>query len=169
MIAHPWWITSQLAIIPRPSGDEQMEDDMHALYEAGIDIIVSMLEPAEAAELGLEDEQSSALHAGIALISFPIPDHRVPQDLKKFTAFLSGLEQQMRAGRRIGVHCRACIGRSGVVAASLLVRSGISHKQAWAQISAARGYLVPDTPEQRAWVSHNIKAQKIPGAPPSRS
>ena len=158
MIASPWWITPQLAIIPRPRGDERLDDDMHALYEAGIDLIVSMLEPAEAKELGLGNEQSSALNAGIALISFPIPDHGIPQDRKKFSAFLSGLERQMLSGIRVGVHCRACIGRSSVVAASLLIRSGIPHKQAWAQISAARGYLVPETAEQKAWVNHNIKA-----------
>jgi protein-tyrosine phosphatase len=158
--AHPYWINSRLAIIPRPRGDEELDDDMHALYEAGIDIIVSMLEPAEAAELGLQDEQSSALSAGIALLSFPIPDHGIPQDRKKFAAFLSGLERQMLAGRRIGVHCRGCVGRSGVVTASLLIRSGISHKQAWTQISAARGYLVPETAEQKAWVNYNIKARR---------
>ena len=158
MTAHPWWITPQLAIIPRPRGDEQLDADMHALHEAGIDIIVSMLEPLEAVELGLEHEQRSALSAGIALISFPVPDHSIPQDLEKFTALLSVLEQRMSAGRRIGVHCRGCIGRSGIVTASLLIRSGISHKPAWAQISAARGYPVPDTAEQKAWVKHNIKA-----------
>jgi protein-tyrosine phosphatase len=159
MIASPWWITSQLAIIPRPRGDERLDDDMHALYEAGIDIIVSMLEPAEAKELGLGDEQSSALNAGIALISFPIRDHGIPQDQEKFAAFLSGLERQMLAGRRVGVHCRACIGRSGVVTTSLLIRSGISPKRAWAQISAARGHSVPETAEQKAWVNHNIKGR----------
>jgi protein-tyrosine phosphatase len=155
----PWWITKQLAIIPRPGANRSLDADMHALYDAGIDIVVSALEPPEAVELGLEDEHSSALHAGIALITFPIRDHSVPHDQERFTAFLSGLERQMLAGRRIGVHCRGCIGRSSVITASLLIRSGISPQKAWARISDARGLPVPDTPEQKRWVNHKIKAR----------
>jgi protein-tyrosine phosphatase len=158
MIAHPYWITPQLAIIPRPRGEDWLDDEMKALRDAGIDVIVSMLEPYEAEQLGLDQEEQAAKRAGISLISFPIPDRNVPQDRQKFEAFLSGLEERISAGRRVGVHCRGCIGRSGVVTASLLIRSGIPAKDAWAQIAIARGYPVPDTAEQEAWVNHNIKA-----------
>ncbi|WP_035355197.1 protein-tyrosine phosphatase family protein [Edaphobacter aggregans] len=159
MNVRPYWITPQLAIVPRPRGGNWLNDEMRALREAGIDSVVSMLEPHEAAELGLEHEQSAAERAGISLISFPIPDRTIPKDLEKFAAFVSELEQRISAGERIGVHCRACIGRSGVVTASLLIRSGIPPADAWSQISIARGYPVPDTAEQEAWVNQNIKAR----------
>jgi protein-tyrosine phosphatase len=158
MTAHPYWITPQLAIVPRPRGGDGLDDDMKALREAGIDVVVSMLEPFEAEQLGLGQEQRSAEGAGISLISFPIPDRGIPLDQQKFSAFLSILEERISAGNRIGVHCRACIGRSGVVTASLLIRSGIAPQDAWTEISIARGYPVPDTEEQETWVNHNIKA-----------
>ena len=44
------------------------------------------------------------------------------------------------------------IGRSCLVAASLLKLWGLSTEEAWARVERARGRPVPDTPEQRAFV-----------------
>jgi protein-tyrosine phosphatase len=158
MITRPWWINTQLAIIPRPSGEDRLDIEMLALRAAGIDLVVSLLELDEAVELGLQQESDAADQAGISFVRFPIPDRRVPADLEQFQRFLSGLEQQIAAGKRIGVHCFACIGRSSVVTVSLLVRSGVSHEAAWTQVTNARGYIVPDTNEQMIWVNRNIRA-----------
>ena len=157
MTPHPYWINSQLAIIPRPTGDNWVFAEMLALRQAGIDIVVSMLEDVEAAVLGLEREREAAQYAGMSFVSFPIPDHSVPPNLEAFLEFLSQLELQLRAGKRVGVHCRASIGRSGVVTASLLIRAGVPLEQAWAEVTTARQYPVPDTAEQALWVKLNIK------------
>jgi protein-tyrosine phosphatase len=157
MIAHPYWITPQLAIIPRPEGEDSLADEIQALREAGIDVVVSMLENRETVELGLQKERRVVEHAGMVFVSFPVPDHSVPKSTESFLNFLSHLEQHLADGRRIGVHCRACIGRSGVVAASLLVRSGIPVEEAWTTIAVARQYPVPDTAQQADWVSQNIR------------
>ena len=158
MIAHPYWITSQLAIIPRPRGNDWLEEEMLALREAGIDVVVSMLEDEEAAELGLSEEESATVHAGIFFVRFPIPDRSVPSDMHSFAELLADLERRMAAGKRVGIHCRACIGRSSVVAASLLVRSGVPSNEAWVRVSIARGFPVPDSDEQRSWVDLHIEA-----------
>jgi protein-tyrosine phosphatase len=158
MIARPYWITDQLAIVPRPRGEDWLDSEMVALREAGIDLVVSLLEKDETAELGLQQESTSADQAGISFVRFPIPDRSVPPNLDEFEDFIATLERQLSAGKRIGIHCRACIGRSSVVAVSLLVRSGISHEDAWTQVTNARGCMVPDTDEQWNWVNRNIKA-----------
>nr|WP_263368941.1 hypothetical protein [Edaphobacter bradus] len=131
---------------------------MLALHQAGIDVVVSMLESEEAADLGLQEEENAAVNAGISFINFPVPDRNVPLHVENFVKFLSELESELAAGRRIGIHCRASIGRSSVVAVSLLIRSGVSSEAAWTQVSIARGYPVPDTNEQRSWVNLNMKA-----------
>jgi protein-tyrosine phosphatase len=158
VIAHPYWITTQLAIIPRPRGDDWLQDEMLALREAGVNVVVSMLEDEESAELGLRDEESAAARAGILFVNFPIPDRNVPADSQRFAEFLTALEKQIATGKRVGIHCRACIGRSSVVAVSLLIRSGVLSEKAWAQVSVARGFPVPDTNEQRSWVNLHIEA-----------
>ena len=157
MTAQPFWINSNLAIVPRPRGNEWLEDEMRALREAGIDTVVSMLEPYEAKDVGLEREAEAAEHAGLRFVNFPIPDRSTPPNLENFNTLLANLDAQMAKGRKVGIHCRACIGRASVVAAGLLMRSGIPAEKAWRQISAARGCSVPDTAEQRAWVERHLR------------
>ena len=157
MIVPPCWITPQLAIIPRPGEEDPLADEMQALREAGIDVVVSMLEDREAVELGLQKERRAVEQAGMVFVNFPILDHSVPKSTESFLRFLSQLEKHLANGKRIGVHCRACIGRTGVVTASLLVRSGIPLEEAWTMIAIARQYPVPDTAEQAAWVSQNVR------------
>jgi hypothetical protein len=157
MVASPYWITAKLAILPRPRGGDWLDDEMVALREAGIDVVVSMLEETEAAEVGLEREGAAARGAGLQFVNFAIPDRSVPVNVQQFEAFLSGLEQELSAGKRVGVHCRACIGRASVTTASLLIRSGIPAAEAWRQVASARGFPVPDTREQREWVDRHMR------------
>jgi protein-tyrosine phosphatase len=156
MVVEPYWINAQLAIVPRPRGGDWLDDEMLALQKAGIDIVISMLEEPEASELGLGREGVAAAQAGLGFIGYPIPDRGVPK-LPPFNDFLVGLENNLVQGKRIGVHCRGCIGRASVVAASLLIRSGIPAEEAWNQIETARGCPVPDTLEQLEWVGRNMR------------
>jgi len=128
MIARPYWITTQLAIVPRPRGGDWLDDEMLALREAGIDVVVSLLEKDEALELGLEFEAISAKEAKLHFVNFLIADRGVPLDVSPFEEFLKVLENHMAVGRHVGVHCRACIGRASVTIASLLIRSGCRPK-----------------------------------------
>jgi protein-tyrosine phosphatase len=162
MIALPYWITSQLAIVPRPHGGPLLNAEMLALREAGIDVVVSMLQQEEASELGLGAEEVSAQKVGLLFINFPIPDAGIPADKLRFNTFLSDLETHLANGRRVGIHCRGCIGRSAVTAAGLMIRSGIPPESAWLQIATARGCPVPGTLEQREWVDRQIRPNSMP-------
>jgi protein-tyrosine phosphatase len=156
----PYWINPQLAIVPRPRGGDWLDDEMVALREAGIDVVVSMLEEDEAAELGLREEGTAAQRAGLVFVNFAIPDRSVPSDRRLFNGFLENLEGQIFQSKRVGVHCRACIGRASVTTASLLLRSGVSTADVWLQIATARGCWVPDTDEQREWVERHARAKE---------
>jgi protein-tyrosine phosphatase len=139
-----------------PQGDF-LEDEMRVLREAGVDLVVSMLEAAEAGWLGLAGEESAAAHAGILFVQFPVPDGGVPADLEAFAAFLTELEEHILEGKRLGIHCHGCVGRAPTVVTSLLIRSGVPPQEAWEQVLAARGCPV-GTDGQRDWVNGHIKA-----------
>jgi protein-tyrosine phosphatase len=141
-----------LAIVLRPAGDEWLMDELRTLRRGGIETLVSMLEPWEAAELGLACEEQLAGQAGMQFLSFPIPDRHTPPWTEAFRRFAEELARRLRAGERIGVHCRGSIGRSTVAAASALMHLGWSSKDALLAIAAARGFPVPDTDEQREWI-----------------
>jgi protein-tyrosine phosphatase len=151
-----YWIQDgqppRLAIVPRPRGDDWLRDDLADLRAGGIDILVSFLPAFEAEELGLRDEGALAADAGLEFIWYPILDRTVPTDLAGFRELVRRLADEVRAGRRVGAHCRGCIGRSTVLIASIMIALGADAEVALAQIAQARGFQVPDTPEQRAWI-----------------
>ena len=136
----------------RPNGGDWLEDELLRMRRDGIDTLVSMLEPWEAAILGLAEEQQFAEQAGMQFLSFPIPDRNTPPEHQSFHRFASDLAHRLRAGERIGVHCRGCIGRATVAAAAALIHLGWKPEDALAAIEAARGFPVPDTEEQRDWI-----------------
>jgi len=160
MITHPYWITSQLAIIPRPRGGDWLDDEMLALKDAGIQVVVSMLEKEEAVQLTLQREELAAESLGLRFINFGISDRGVPENAERFIAFLADVEHHLKNDNRVGVHCRACIGRASVTTASLLIRSGMLVADAWQQVSTARGCSVPDTVEQLEWVERHISSRQ---------
>jgi len=59
----------------------------------------------------------------------------------------------LNAGKAAAIHCRAGIGRSSLIAACALVCSGLDARSAFDAISKARGLTVPDTDDQRRWVT----------------
>lgn len=136
----------------RPRGDEWLEEELERLKRSGIQTLVSMLEPWEAETLGLVREGPLAERAGLNFLSHPIADRQTPPDLSLFREFAAGLADRVRNGEHIGMHCRGSIGRSTVIAASVLIHLGWKPHQALADIEAARGCPVPDTEEQRIWI-----------------
>jgi protein-tyrosine phosphatase len=157
-----FWIESTpplgLAVVLCPRENESLKEDLLQFKEAGIDTLVSLLDPNEAVWLGLKDEGRLAEAAGINFIRFPILDAHVPADVATFRAFVAGVADRLRAGERIGVHCRGSIGRATVTAACTLIHLGWKAKDALKAIQSARGCEVPDTTEQLRWIL-NYKAQ----------
>ena len=147
---------NHIAIVARPRGNDWLCDEISAFSRVGIEILVSMLTDAEAEELGLNDESAECAAAGISFVNVPIPDRSVPSDANAFLGRVEQLATRVREGRYVAVPCRASIGRSSVLAASILVRLGWDAKTAFDSIEAARGCSVPDTSEQKQWVISNV-------------
>jgi protein-tyrosine phosphatase len=150
-IGGPW--LGKLAILARPRGEDWLADEVVGWKDAGLDVVVSCLTPAEDHELGLRDEARIVREQGLTFISFPIPDYSIPTSKGETQNLVSELIERLKRGNRIGIHCRQGIGRSSLVAACVLVTSGESAGTAFEQIQLARGRAVPDTVEQRDWVT----------------
>jgi protein-tyrosine phosphatase len=150
-IEGPW--RGRLAIVPRPRGEDWLADEVLAWRDEGFDVVVSLLTTEEMRELGLTDEANLSRSHGLQFYGFQIPDLGVPSSMAVAQEFLERLISELAAGKKIAVHCRQGIGRSGLVAASLLSLSGIDPETAFQRVSAARGMPVPETPEQKSWVT----------------
>ena len=149
-IEGPW--PGKLAIVPRPRGGDWLDDEMRALKDAGFDLVVSLLTRDESQELGLDQETSVSREHGLQFCQFPIRDLGVPDSSAAAQEFIGKLHDALTAGKKVAIHCRQGIGRSGLIGSSLLVMSGINPAKAFRLVSAARGLPVPETPEQRDWV-----------------
>ncbi len=149
-IEGPW--RGRLAILPRPRGGDWLEDEIKGWHEAGLDVVLSALTSDENAELDLLEETAACAVIGIAFISFPIEDRGVPDSMQTTAELVQWLESKLVTGGNVAIHCRQGVGRSALLASSVLVASGISPKAAFERIEKARGCGVPDTPEQREWV-----------------
>lgn len=144
--------SGRVAIMPRPRAGDWLGDELRELRGAGADVLVSLLTWVEACELKLDGEAGAAAAAGLEFLSFEIEDRQVPADDARADAFVERVAATIAAGRSAVVHCRMGIGRSSLVAASALCCLGVDPEEALRRLSEARGWPVPDTAEQRAWV-----------------
>lgn len=140
-----------LSIMAKPVSGEWIEEEFIGLKRLGIDKIVCLLESTEQIEIGLGLEEKLCIKNAIEYCSFPIADRGLP-DTSKASLLAEELYQDIRSGKHIVIHCRAGIGRTGIMAGAILVKSGLSAKEAFALISSARGVQVPDTEEQEHWL-----------------
>jgi protein-tyrosine phosphatase len=122
--------------------------------------IVSLLEDHEIREL--EEEPHICMRVGLSLERFPIPDRGVPAYANAALRLCDEIATKIANGQSVGVDRRAGIGRSGLVAAGVLLRLGASEDDAWQCVSKARGLRVPDTDEQRTWLSKTFARRHTP-------
>lgn len=148
----PW--PGKLAMASRPRGGDWLGDEMAAWRKAGIDKVLSLLTPEEEQDLKLKHEAREAKARGMKFSSLPIPDRQVPTSESEVSAALDRLDADLSSGKNVVVHCRQGIGRTGLVAACLLIAKGLTPEVAVETLSAARGNPVPETSEQRRWIDH---------------
>jgi protein-tyrosine phosphatase len=156
-IPGPW--RGRLAIVTRPRGGDWLDDEASGWRQAGVDVVISLLESDEAAQLNLLDEPRAAEANGIRFISFPIRDRGVPTSATAAASLMADIAAALEQGKNVAVHCRQGIGRSGLIVAGVLATSGVSPEGAIQVVSSARGLTIPETTEQLSWL------QQLPSHP----
>ena len=148
----PW--PGRLALAARPRGGDWLADEIANWHRSGVDTVLSLLSPDEEQILGLANEADMVKAQNMDFISLPIPDRQVPSSETEVATALERLNVKLSAGKNVVVHCRQGVGRTGLIAACLLVTKGLNPSAAVDSISAARGVAVPETREQRQWIDH---------------
>lgn len=164
----PW--PGKLALAARPRGGEWLDDEIQGWQKEGIAAVVSLLTPEEELDLDIAAEASTVTAHGMKFCSFPISDRQVPDSESLLSQTLRQLDTQLETGANVVIHCRQGVGRTGLVAACLLVMNGIKPEVALEQLSGVRGLAVPETPEQRLWILEYAKKFSVrPPRPSSKS
>lgn len=135
-----------------------LPDDLGIVKKAGIDTVISLLEPAEAATVGLSRAAEACASLGLTFLTHPIRDMHLP-DPAAFQLFAADIAARMRRGAQVAVHCHASIGRSGMLACTTLGHFGYTAPTALAHVSKMRGVPVPDTAEQATFIRQIMTLQ----------
>ena len=119
--------------------------------EIGISKIVSLLEHNEASDLGLSNEGGICKEFGIGFVQYPIKDFSLPTE-DGFRELVHSTCVALKNGANVAVHCRAGIGRSGMLSSCILIQLAVPADKAVSLVSEARQASIPDTPEQRQFI-----------------
>jgi ADP-ribosylglycohydrolase/protein-tyrosine phosphatase len=129
--------------------DLALDLDRVAAWRAGA--VVTLLEPHELAELGVDGLGEAVEAKGLEWHHLPIRDVDVPDAAFEAAWVYAGLRLRTRlaAGGRVLVHCKGGLGRGGMVAARLLAELGWEPERAIAAVRAARPRAIETEAQRR--------------------
>ncbi|BCB18143.1 hypothetical protein OCUBac02_10370 [Bosea sp. ANAM02] len=144
-----------------------LAEDLARLGRMGATGLLSLVEARE-----FPEGFAAAIHAaGLEWVHLPIPDYGVPD-----AAFMAGwrkldLADRLREGESWAIHCRAGLGRTGTIAALLLVENGAGAAEAIARIRREHDAAAVETAAQEGFLNQQEQAAKSAAAKraPSRA
>jgi ADP-ribosylglycohydrolase len=139
---------------PVTGGRRAAEERIGALLAAGLDLFIDLTEPGEC------PAYDKMLPGSVYYLRKPIPDHEIPRAAAHMREIQDEIARGLARGRRIYLHCRAGIGRTGTTVGCYLVEQGIDGEGAlvelnrlWQQSTRAATWPeIPQTPEQHEYV-----------------
>ena len=130
-----------------------LRTDVAAIRDWGATTVVTLIEMHEFGLLSIETLKDEICNQGMDWLHLPIRDVDIPDERFEHAWKVSGplIHQRLDAAHRILIHCRGCLGRTGWVAALVLVERGM---EAWAAIRRVRGARrhAIETTEQEGYV-----------------
>ena len=170
-----WALPSLLLAGEHPSGLtlDATRQRLSTILSCGIEYFLDLTHPSEI------DPYDQALPFHVEYLRKPIRDHGLPEKREQMMEILDCLHDALGSGRPVYVHCRAGIGRTGMVVGCLLVERGLTGEQALDELArlwqqSERSKLWPSVPETEAqadyvrqWKARNLNfSLTAPAAPP---
>ena len=130
-----------------------LKSDIAAIVDWGASALVTLMEAHELEKLAVAALGEMTQSQGLEWYHLPIRDVSVPSSAFETAWIRAGRELRYRllGGQSIVVHCRGGIGRTGLVAARLLIELGEEPVTALDRVRAVRPGAV-ETAEQETYV-----------------
>lgn len=147
---------------PSLGWDRDLATDLARIQAWGASTVVTLLEEHEFRLLRVESLGTEVTNLGMQWLHLPIRDVDVP-DVRFERAWATegpALHCRLDAGQRVLIHCRGGLGRTGLVAALILVERGAEAPAAIRRVRAVRPHAV----ETRAQEDY-VRAAQTRGVP----
>lgn len=133
------------------SRDRNLDADLQAILDWGAVAVVSLIEAEEFTDFGVGELPSRARELGLEHFHLPIadlgtPDMEFEREWQRHGPSLHGILQR---GERILIHCLAGLGRTGTIAARLLVELGMEPDAAIQTVRRARPGTIQTVAQER--------------------
>jgi len=139
--------------LPLGEAHAALDADLAILRQWGAQVLVTLLQSFEMRLLGVEAMGERATAKGLDWWHLPVVDGAAPGEAFEAAWRECGprLHARLDADERIVLHCRAGIGRSGSIAARLLIERGMPAGRAIRAVRRARPGAIENV-EQSQWV-----------------
>lgn len=134
-----------------PADAVTVGEDLAAIVSTGASRLITLVEAKEL-PLAPADWRRAVEAAGLLWTHLPIPDFGVPDEDFEIAWIAADLGRHLRAGETVAIHCRAGLGRTGTIAARLLIE--LSGLDADAAIERVRRDHAAEAVETSAQVAH---------------
>lgn len=123
----------------KESGGALMED-LDTIRDWGADLILSLVETSELATLQVSHLGDALAGANLPWLHLPIQDFQVPSQsfLDTWREAAGRIHGILDQGGKLLIHCKAGLGRTGTVAAMILIERGTDAETAIQTVRAAR-------------------------------
>ena len=120
--------------------ERDLASDLDRIRRWGAEVVVSLIEAHEFGLLDVAALPEEVERRGMRWLHLPIADRHPPGQLFHRLWPTAGPElvNDLRAGRRVFLHCMGGLGRTGTVAACLLIESGMGAEAAIAAVRLSR-------------------------------
>lgn len=142
---HPTWELAvnngALVLTPCPGmKDASLAETLKQFQQQGVTIIVTALDDHELEQAGVADLGEQAAALGMKWFSMPIEDDQAPgADFDhQWQAIAPELHRAVDAGEKIAMHCMGGSGRTGLLAAHLLLELGWDVEKVRTEVQALR-------------------------------
>lgn len=118
----------------------RLEADINTIAQWGASIVVTLMECVELTVLQLDNLPAKVVEHGIRWIHLPIRNRFLPDSgfESHWVEVGAELRNTLKDGGKIVIHCQEGIGRTGIVAARLLIEMGIPCNDAVRMVRSAR-------------------------------
>ena len=133
-----YWVTSRLLAGEYPTdkrGEEESRNKIRRYLDLGIDCFVDLtLEGEKESYQRILKEESARCNMRARYRRFPVQDFGIPTK-KEMQMILDSIDAAIADNKRVYVHCRGGIGRTGTTVGCFLARHGFGGEEALAEVN----------------------------------